>query len=258
MQITDPIAGASRATGSQAAVALSRVVVAVASWDREFATALDNACAVAGVDFAIAYAHCANETDYFRSAYWNENLNPAGIGITGEPGETGPVFPSAAKAARFYVALLLLKLKKGGDVGFLEAERATAPSYFDGTRAFARDPSFPTVRTLGDLCKRFGPNNRECVWMCDPSGPQAICAKANVLFPNLPTPKPAPPVTFDKPRQFTLLPTAVLRTYPGRAGSPAIFVGYVHGESIGGDDRWLTTGGSKPVYVHASGVGETF
>lgn len=188
MQVTDPLVAPSRAYDVEAVVGLEAAVHAVDDKDRVFAFALERACNEAGVDFFLAYSHCANETDLFRVEAWNKRLNPAGIGITGEPGKLGPTFPDARAAARFYVALLLLKIRRGNAIGAFEAERATAPEQFDGTRAHAQSLDFPVVDRLDDLCKRFGPRGadgrpRECVWMCDPSGPQAIVAKSRLLFP---------------------------------------------------------------------------
>jgi hypothetical protein len=186
MQVTDRLFAPSRVTAEEAIAALDREVGGLGDHDRTFARALAAACNETGIDFAIAYSHCGNETNLFTDDNWNVNLNPAGIGIDGVPGHTGPVFPDATASARFYVALLLLKISKGDDVGAFETERDTAPTFFDGTREFAQDPTFPTVTTLDDLRLRFGPNDRECVWMCDQSGPLAIVEKATRLFPDLP------------------------------------------------------------------------
>lgn len=186
LNATDKLVARSRVTADEAIDGLIAAVQTIDAKDREFAVALADACTEVNVDFALAFSHCANETNFFRSRFWNEHLNPAGIGITGEPGVTGPTFPSATKAARFYIALILLKLRGSGDIGAFEAERETAPSFFDGTRTFARDPTFPHVVTLDDPRRRFGPNNRECVWMCDEEGAIAIAQKAAILFPGLP------------------------------------------------------------------------
>lgn len=185
MRVTDRLLAPSRASATRAIAGLEAAVISVDAKDREFANALAAACIEAGIDFAIAYAHCGNETNLFRDGAWNVRLNPAGIGITGEPGQVGPDFPSATAAARFYVALLLLKICGGGEIGAFEAERETAPSTFDRTRAFAQDATFPTVTALDHLRLRFGPDGRECVWMCDQDGPNAIAAKAAILFPDL-------------------------------------------------------------------------
>ncbi|HKG25601.1 MAG TPA: hypothetical protein VKB09_08120 [Thermomicrobiales bacterium] len=190
LNVTDRLSSASRVTGEEAIAALENVVGGLGDHDREFASALAAACNEVGIDFAIAYSHCANETNIFRDDNWNVRLNPAGIGIDGVPGHDGPTFPNATAAARFYVALLLLKIRQGAGVGAFEAARATAPGFFDGTRGFAQDPTFPTVRILDDLRLRFGINNRECVWMCDKGGPVAIVEKAAALFPELPDQQP--------------------------------------------------------------------
>jgi N-acetylmuramoyl-L-alanine amidase len=212
MQVTDRLIAPSRVTAEDAIAALDREVGGLGDHDRTFARALEAACNEVGIDFTIAYSHCGNETNLFTDDNWNVNLNPAGIGIDGVPGHTGPVFPNATASARFYVALLLLKINKGDDVGAFEAEQATAPTFFDGTRAFAQDPTFPTVTTLDDLRLRFGPNDRECVWMCDQSGPLAIVEKATRLFPNganLPTGGPVTVTTTPAVIDYSSLPFPV-------------------------------------------------
>src|SRR5262245_32472618 len=117
LNVTDKLSSASRVTGEEATAALEREVGGLGEHDREFALALAAACNEVRIDFAIAYSHCANETNIFRDDNWNQRLNPAGIGIDGVPGHNGPTFPNATASARFYVALLLLKIRQGDDVG---------------------------------------------------------------------------------------------------------------------------------------------
>jgi hypothetical protein len=264
---TDHLFAPSRVTAAQAIAGLEAAVQSIDDKDRQFLTELVKACDEAGIDAAIAVSHCGNETDLFRDANWNTRLNPAGIGITGEPGVLGPVFPSARAAARFYVALLLLKLRRGGDIGAFEAERATAPAAFDGTRSFARDPTFPVVTTLDDLRRRFGPNDRECVWMCDQSGPLAIAAKARILFPALPDQgEEPPPVTtghVPKPPMIVrhVTGTVNVNRYPDDPSRPGSIVGscfhtsqgtYQGNDSVFHDPNW---GGLTDYQVGGPGDG---
>jgi hypothetical protein len=78
-------------------------------------------------------------------------------------------------------------------LGALADARAHASEKFDAVEALTNggEGPFPTVARIGDLNTRFGPPGRdgrprECVWMCDENGPEAICEKARLLFPDLP------------------------------------------------------------------------
>jgi hypothetical protein len=147
---------------------------------------LEEACKEGGLDFSIAAAHGANESDWYRDpGAWQER-NFFGIGHP-DGAERGIVFDSFRAGARFYVGEMLLKLRKPIPPALADA-RSYAPKKWDqveGVVGGAHGP-FPIVRTIDDLNERFGPNDREAVWMTDPNGPRAIVAKSRVLFPDLP------------------------------------------------------------------------
>jgi hypothetical protein len=188
----DLIVSAARATAADALAGLRRAGISSAD-DRKTATflrALEEACSAAGIDFAIAASHCGNETTLFTDEHFRVRRNPAGIGIPG-PGVLGPTFPSYRAAARFYVGELLMKLRK--DASAFADARAAFPQKWDDVAALVAgsEGPFPAVVRIRDLNQRFGPPGsdgrpRECVWMCDETGPQAICEKARTLFPDLP------------------------------------------------------------------------
>jgi hypothetical protein len=176
----------SRATAADALAGLKRAGISSAN-DRntaDFLRALEKACGEAGIDFAIAASHCGNETTLFTDVPFRERKNPAGIGITG-PGVPGPTFPSYTAAARFYVGELVMKLRR--DASAFADARAAVPQKWDAVAAIVggSEGPFPSVTRIRDLNQRFGPNGRECVWMCDETGPEAICQKAATLFPKL-------------------------------------------------------------------------
>jgi uncharacterized protein YraI len=59
-----------------------------------------------GFDPAILVAQSALETGYWKSPWWTLRLNPAGIGVTGDPAQnsSSPTFPSGTIAARAQMA----------------------------------------------------------------------------------------------------------------------------------------------------------
>ena len=174
-----------------------------------FLPELEAACFEAGVDFAFAAAHCANETDYFRDPdFWMDH-NPAGIGHP-DNADGGVVFESFRAGARFYVGELLLKLRKPIPSSISDA-RSYAPEKWDDVKAVVSGSlgPFPPVVTIDDLNTRFGPLNsqgipREAVWMTDANGPQAICDKGNALLPNIKDQTGVPPPVVGQPRIFDL------------------------------------------------------
>jgi hypothetical protein len=186
LQTSDKIFYPSRLTKDAAIQAVARVY----GYDpptavRDHLTELDKVCNQVGIDYAYAVAHSANETDIFRDqTYFLNRRNGFGIGVTGEPGVLGPLFPSYAAMDFFFVAEMLLKTKR--PLGIFTEARQYAPEKYDAVKQLVGDPTFPSVSRLRDLNHKFGPNNRECVWMCDENGPEAIVQKANLLFPNIP------------------------------------------------------------------------
>jgi hypothetical protein len=156
----------------------------------QFLGALDEACEEAGIDFAIAAAHVCNETDWLRDTDFTRDRNPAGIGHP-DNASGGIVFPSFRAGARFYVGELCLKLRRSTDWYVRGADTIFTPDMFakwNDVRAMVDGAlgTFPRVERIHDLNARFGPNNREAVWMTDPNGPAAIVAKGRALFPDLP------------------------------------------------------------------------
>ncbi len=54
---------------------------------RQYLQTVDEACKLLRIDPVVIVAQSDLETDSWRSTWWNERLNPAGIGITGDPAQ---------------------------------------------------------------------------------------------------------------------------------------------------------------------------
>lgn len=147
---------------------------------RQFAVALSKDCHKTGIDFAYAFAHAANECDYFRDSDWTRDTNAFGIGNT--DGSGGVVFPSPDACADFFTWELLTKM--GQDASAFTYVREYAPAKYDRVLNIVAQPDFPQVTRIENLNDPFGDN--DCVWMCDEFGPEAIVAKARALYPNVP------------------------------------------------------------------------
>ncbi|HKG25793.1 MAG TPA: hypothetical protein VKB09_09100, partial [Thermomicrobiales bacterium] len=65
---------------------------------------------LAKLDPAIVVAQSAEETGYWTSDWWNNRLNPAGIGITGDPAENAAsrTWDTGTDAARAQIVHLYL------------------------------------------------------------------------------------------------------------------------------------------------------
>lgn len=166
-----------------------------ASWRASiFLHELEEACIEGGVDFAFAAAHACNEADWLLDPGAVAENNYFGIGHP-DNAKGGIQFGSIRAGARFYVGELLLKLRKPIPPSLADA-RSYAVAKWDQVERIVGGSlgTFPPVRTIADLNTRFGPNNREAVWMTDSSGPQAIVDKGNALFPSLPDQQETQPV----------------------------------------------------------------
>lgn len=210
MTVDDFIATTRQRATTADALAGLKTVVTVTNMDESFALSLDEASRQGGIDFSIAYAHCANETNYFRDDDFTRDKNPAGIGHP-DSSTRGIVFESFRAGARFYVGEMLLKLRMPIPPALADA-RSYAPAKWDQVERIVGGSHgpFPQVSIIDDLNTRFGPNNREAVWMTDPLGPQAIVAKGNRLFPALP----------DQSGDTVTMPTIPVRWSPVPTGAP--------------------------------------
>lgn len=182
MRTTDSIVYPSRATANEAYQGVRKIYGTDPPWHvGDFLLALEGDCAEASLDFAVVASHAANECDIWRDRNWRDKFNAFGIGITG-PGVAGVTFPSPEACAQFAVAEYLMKLRR--PLGRFADARQFAPVKFDRVAAIVKRADFPKVERIRDLNQTFGDD--DCVWMCDETGPEAIIAKGNALFPDLP------------------------------------------------------------------------
>jgi hypothetical protein len=126
---------------------------------------------IIGFDPALLVAQSALETDFWRSSWWINRLNPAGIGITGDPTQTqaSPLFANGTMAARAQMAHMHAEVF-GSRVTLQPDLQGADPTYqkvFDAGWA-------GTIVTLHDLAG---------TWAVDPLYDQKIVSRAVAIFP---------------------------------------------------------------------------
>ncbi|HYJ13061.1 MAG TPA: SH3 domain-containing protein, partial [Thermomicrobiales bacterium] len=126
-----------------------------------------------GLDPALLVAQSALETNFWRSSWWINRLNPAGIGVTGDPGQNAasPNFASGTISARAQLAHMHAEVF---------GSRQPLPLVLQGV-----DPTYQqvyaagwagTIVTVGDLAG---------TWAVDPLYDVRIISRARVIFPDL-------------------------------------------------------------------------
>ncbi len=121
-----------------------------------------------GFDPALIVSQSALETGYWKSDQWNDNLNPAGLGITGQPDQVSSLFPSGTVSARAQLAHMHAEVF--GDTRPLPAAlQGVDPTYQNVFRAGWAG----TVRTLDDLAG---------TWAIDPEYASKIVRVAGEIF----------------------------------------------------------------------------
>ncbi|MDQ3525503.1 MAG: SH3 domain-containing protein [Chloroflexota bacterium] len=123
-----------------------------------------------GFDPAILVAQSAHETGNWRSSWWNERLNPAGIGVTGDPAQNAasPIFPSGTIAARAQIAHMHAEVY-GSSRPLPDILQGVDPTY---QRVFEAGWA-GTIRTIEDLTG---------TWAVDPEYHNKLVRKGNVIF----------------------------------------------------------------------------
>lgn len=135
-------------------------------------------CAQDGmIDASIVVGQSLQETSDpgpWQSFWWNERLNPAGMGITGDPdqNEASPTFRTGEEAARAQVAHLLLYATGEIDRGGLTP--ADDPRYDAYVEAYGNRAVATTIAGLATT------------WAVDPEYATGICRNGNACFPGLP------------------------------------------------------------------------
>lgn len=138
----------------------------------------------AGVDPAIVFAQWDLETNTGQSYWWEARLNPAGIGITGDPNQNAAsAYFTPEKAARAQVAHLVLyatgTINRGG------LSPADDPRYEAYRAAYGTKARATTIDGLTNT------------WAIDSGYATKLVSRGNAIWPNLepynpPTPDPEP------------------------------------------------------------------
>jgi len=168
--ITNTIVGPSRGSAEQA-ITFARAVGAVRMDEVErYVREIYRLAPQIGFDPAILVAQSALETDYWRSDWWAIRLNPAGIGVTGDPQENSdsPFFTSGTIAARAQIAHMHAEVF--GRSKPLPADlQGVDPTY---QRVFEAGWA-GTIRTLEDLAGTWAEDDRYAY---------GIVSRANEIF----------------------------------------------------------------------------
>jgi hypothetical protein len=121
-----------------------------------------------GFDPAIIVAQSDLETGHWTSFYWNRDLNPAGLGISGNQWQVEPVFANGTISARAQLAHMHAEVF-GSSQPLPPELQGVDPTYqrvFDAGWA-------GTIRTIADLSG---------TWAVDPEYHHKIVARATAIF----------------------------------------------------------------------------
>jgi hypothetical protein len=123
-----------------------------------------------GVDPAIAISQSAHETDIWRSSWWRDRLNPAGIGITGDPEQNAAshTWTNGVEAARSQIAHLLLYATGRIDRSGLTPD--DDPRYDAYIAAYGAKPTATTIDALAGR------------WAADTDYASGIVRHGNAMF----------------------------------------------------------------------------
>lgn len=104
--VTNPIVGQTRGSAERAIAFATRAGADRLDQVRLYITEIYRLAPRIGFDPAILVAQSAHETGYWKSTWWRERLNPAGLGITGNPQQEAgsATFANGTLAARAQIA----------------------------------------------------------------------------------------------------------------------------------------------------------
>jgi hypothetical protein len=133
------------------------------------------------LDPAILITQAFHETGNFTSRWWTERLNPAGIGVTGDPheNEQSHTWSTGADAALSQIAHMRLYTTGTNDTGFFDPREDAYHAAF-GTQAMAH-----IIDDLGGG-----------IWAVDKLYDQKLVNRGNGLYPDIAS---ATPQTEEKP-----------------------------------------------------------
>lgn len=178
---------------------------------RAYVAELYRLAPVAGIRAEVALIQAIHETGWFTSSWWRTHLNPAGIGITGDPAqnERSRVFPSGTIAARAQLVHL--------------AAYALGPELPEALAPYqAEDPRWQAVLAAGyaGLAPRIG--DLAGTWAADPDYDAKLVRHLNELAPKLGEPL-EPETVPESPAVIAYTPRIVdswlTEPYQGRPGA---------------------------------------
>jgi uncharacterized protein YraI len=171
--VTNTIIGPSRGSAAQAIAFARRVGAGRMDEVERYINEIYRYAPQIGFDPAILVAQSALETGYWKSDWWRLRLNPAGLGITGDPAqESGsPIFASGTMAARAQMAHMHAEVI-GNAQPLPQTLQGIDPTY---QRVFAAGWA-GTIRTLQDLSG---------TWAVDPLYAEKIVRVAKELYPSV-------------------------------------------------------------------------
>lgn len=169
--VTNTIIGPTRGTAEQAIGFAQRAGALRMDHVELFIREIYRLAPQVGFDPAILVSQSALETGYWKSSWWNERLNPAGLGVTGDPQQNAasPTFPDGTIAARAQIAHMHAEVY--GNAQALPPElQGVDPTY---QRVFQAGWA-GTIRIIDDLAG---------TWAVDPLYGHKIVRVAKEIYP---------------------------------------------------------------------------
>jgi hypothetical protein len=125
----------------------------------------------AGLDPAILIAQAFHETGNFTSSWWVNRLNPAGIGITGDPAQdkASHTWENGSDSADSHIAHMTMYTKGVNDTGYFDPRE---DAYHD---AFGNAVKARAISDLGSG-----------IWATDPDYAEGIVGRGNEVYGDLP------------------------------------------------------------------------
>lgn len=160
----------------------------------EYLTEVYAVAPLVGIDAALVVAQSVHETTengiLWNSHWWQTRLNPAGIGITGDPEQDkrSRTWVLAADAARSHVGHLLVYALGPSDAGNLWARKVGGAPLTDV------DPRYGAyLDAHGNVAKAVTLADLAGTWAVDRQYAEKIAARGNAVFgPSLPNQDQSP------------------------------------------------------------------
>lgn len=143
-----------------------------------------------GLDPSIAVAQSAHETGAWTSAWWVTRLNPAGLGITGDPAENlaSHAWANGNDAALSHLGHMLVYA-----LGPAAASHVWASAGLGSLASI--DPRYVAyVEAHGNSATAVTIHGLAGTWGTDPAYDAGVCDRGNAIYPKLPNQGETPPV----------------------------------------------------------------